>query len=92
MTFDVPAPGRREERLAEPNRRRSLILAGGGIKVGYQAGCLQVLLDEASRRAELQARHRDDGEAVGRQPSKNREGFGSVNGLDLSGPQLNRKS
>ena len=25
---------------------RSLILAGGGIKVGYQAGCLQVLLDE----------------------------------------------
>lgn len=26
---------------------RSLILAGGGIKVGYQAGCLQVLLDEA---------------------------------------------
>ena len=29
------------------NRFRSLILAGGGIKVGYQAGCLQVLLDEA---------------------------------------------
>jgi len=26
---------------------RSLMLAGGGIKVGYQAGCLQVLLDEA---------------------------------------------
>lgn len=26
---------------------RSLILAGGGLKVGYQAGCLQVLLDEA---------------------------------------------
>ena len=26
---------------------RSLILAGGGYKVGYQAGCLQVLLDEA---------------------------------------------
>jgi predicted acylesterase/phospholipase RssA len=25
---------------------RSLILAGGGLKVGYQAGCLQVLLDE----------------------------------------------
>src|SRR5262245_22685841 len=25
---------------------RSLILAGGGIKVGYQAGCLEVLLDE----------------------------------------------
>lgn len=29
---------------------RSLILAGGGIKVGYQAGCLQVLLDEAEIR------------------------------------------
>jgi predicted acylesterase/phospholipase RssA len=27
--------------------RRSLILAGGGLKVAYQAGCLQVLLDEA---------------------------------------------
>jgi predicted patatin/cPLA2 family phospholipase len=27
--------------------RRSLILAGGGMKVGYQAGVLQVLLDEA---------------------------------------------
>ncbi len=25
---------------------RALILAGGGLKVGYQAGCLQVLLDE----------------------------------------------
>jgi predicted acylesterase/phospholipase RssA len=25
---------------------RSLILAGGGLKIGYQAGCLQVLLDE----------------------------------------------
>jgi predicted patatin/cPLA2 family phospholipase len=30
-----------------PARRRSLILAGGGMKVGYQAGVLQVLLDEA---------------------------------------------
>lgn len=29
------------------NHFRSLILAGGGIKVGYQGGCLQVLLDEA---------------------------------------------
>jgi predicted patatin/cPLA2 family phospholipase len=28
-------------------RRRALILAGGGMKVGYQAGALQVLLDEA---------------------------------------------
>jgi predicted patatin/cPLA2 family phospholipase len=27
--------------------KRSLILAGGGMKVGYQAGVLQVLLDEA---------------------------------------------
>ena len=27
--------------------RRALILAGGGMKVGYQAGVLQVLLDEA---------------------------------------------
>jgi predicted acylesterase/phospholipase RssA len=30
--------------------RRSLILAGGGMKVGYQAGVLQVLLDEAEMR------------------------------------------
>ena len=30
-----------------PPIRRSLILAGGGMKVGYQAGVLQVLLDEA---------------------------------------------
>lgn len=30
--------------------RRSLILAGGGMKVGYQAGVLQVLLDEAGLR------------------------------------------
>lgn len=29
---------------------RSLILAGGGMKIGYQAGCLQVLLDEAGLR------------------------------------------
>lgn len=29
-------------------RRRSLILAGGGMKVGYQAGVMQVLLDEAA--------------------------------------------
>ena len=26
---------------------RSLVLAGGGLKVGYQAGVLQVWLDEA---------------------------------------------
>jgi predicted acylesterase/phospholipase RssA len=29
---------------------QSLILAGGGLKVGYQAGCLQVLLDELGLR------------------------------------------
>ena len=29
------------------DKRRALILAGGGMKVGYQAGALQVLLDEA---------------------------------------------
>ena len=28
--------------------KRSLILAGGGMKVGWQAGVLQVLLDEAN--------------------------------------------
>ena len=30
-----------------PNPRRSLILAGGGIKVAFQAGVMQVWLDEA---------------------------------------------
>lgn len=35
--------------------RRALILAGGGMKVGYQAGVLQVLLDEAG----LQFDHAD---------------------------------
>src|SRR5947208_14263707 len=29
------------------NKKRSLILAGGGIKVAFQAGALQVWLDEA---------------------------------------------
>ena len=33
--------------VRESGPRRSLILAGGGMKVGYQAGVLQVLLDEA---------------------------------------------
>jgi predicted patatin/cPLA2 family phospholipase len=33
--------------VSEGRPRRSLILAGGGMKVGYQAGVLQVLLDEA---------------------------------------------
>lgn len=28
-------------------KKRALLLAGGGIKVAYQAGCLQVLVDEA---------------------------------------------
>jgi predicted acylesterase/phospholipase RssA len=38
-----------EPRRADDDRpvRRSLILAGGGMKVGYQAGVMQVLLDEA---------------------------------------------
>src|SRR5438067_7927171 len=30
-----------------PKKKRSLILAGGGIKVAFQAGVLQVWLDEA---------------------------------------------
>jgi predicted patatin/cPLA2 family phospholipase len=30
-----------------PTRRRSLILAGGGLKVAFQAGVMQVWLDEA---------------------------------------------
>src|SRR5437588_2266825 len=32
---------------ANGNKKRSLILAGGGIKVAFQAGALQVWLDEA---------------------------------------------
>jgi predicted patatin/cPLA2 family phospholipase len=32
---------------ATPGRKRSLILAGGGLKVAFQAGVLQVWLDEA---------------------------------------------
>jgi predicted patatin/cPLA2 family phospholipase len=42
--------GARENGNSKPGtkpHRRSLILAGGGMKVGYQAGVLQVLLDEA---------------------------------------------
>ena len=30
-----------------PKKKRSLILAGGGLKVAFQAGVLQVWLDEA---------------------------------------------
>ena len=33
--------------IQHPKKRRSLILAGGGIKVAFQAGVLQVWLDEA---------------------------------------------
>lgn len=33
--------------MSEDGRRRALILAGGGIKVAFQAGVLQVWLDEA---------------------------------------------
>jgi predicted acylesterase/phospholipase RssA len=32
------------------SKKRSLILAGGGIKVAFQAGVLQVWLDEAGLR------------------------------------------
>src|SRR5438477_1802237 len=32
---------------APPQKKRSLILAGGGLKVAFQAGVLQVWLDEA---------------------------------------------
>ena len=33
-----------------PNKKRSLVLAGGGVKVAFQAGVLQVWLDEAGLR------------------------------------------
>ena len=33
--------------MTNGNKKRSLILAGGGIKVSFQAGALQVWLDEA---------------------------------------------
>jgi predicted acylesterase/phospholipase RssA len=33
--------------VSDQERRRALILAGGGLKVAFQAGVLQVLLDEA---------------------------------------------
>lgn len=33
--------------MADPRPRRSLIMAGGGVKVAFQAGVLQVWLDEA---------------------------------------------
>ncbi len=42
---------------------RSLILAGGGIKVGFQAGVLQVWLDEAG----IEFDHAD-GASDGRSP------------------------
>ncbi len=45
-----------------PRPRRSLILAGGGYKVAFQAGVLQVWLDEAG----LEFDHADG--ASGRQP------------------------
>ena len=51
----------RENGSATPGarpHRRSLILAGGGMKVGYQAGVLQVLLDEA--RPRFRPRRRDE--------------------------------
>ena len=33
--------------MSEPHPKRALVLAGGGLKVAFQAGVLQVLLDEA---------------------------------------------
>ena len=33
--------------VGDPKKKRSLILAGGGLKVAFQAGVLQVWLDEA---------------------------------------------
>ena len=39
----MPAP---EKVLANPNPKRSLLLAGGGLKIAFQAGVLQVWLDE----------------------------------------------
>ena len=42
-----PQRGRATDTAPAPPIRRSLILAGGGMKVGYQAGVMQVLLDEA---------------------------------------------
>lgn len=39
--------------LTAPEPRRALILAGGGLKVAYQAGVLQVWLDEAGLRFDL---------------------------------------
>jgi antitoxin (DNA-binding transcriptional repressor) of toxin-antitoxin stability system len=72
--------------------RRAMIGADGKVQGISSAQTQHVLLREASGRAELQPRHRNDGEAVGSQPSKHRQGFGAVNGLDLPGAQLDRKS
>ncbi len=40
-------PSAQPDRAGSHPRRRALIFAGGGLKVAYQAGVLQVLLDEA---------------------------------------------
>ncbi len=45
MTVDTETAGRDAVQPARP--RRALILAGGGYKVAYQAGVMQVWLDEA---------------------------------------------
>jgi len=39
--------------MSEPARKRALILAGGGLKVAFQAGVLQVWLDEAGLEFDL---------------------------------------
>ena len=39
---------------------RALMMAGGGVKVGFQAGVLQVWLDEAGRFSNLPGGERSD--------------------------------
>ncbi len=43
----MPSPDSTATNVAQPRRQRSLILAGGGLKVAFQAGVMQVWLDEA---------------------------------------------
>jgi predicted acylesterase/phospholipase RssA len=49
---NAPVPGD-AGRAAGYHPRRALVLAGGGLKVAYQAGVLQVLLDEAGLEFDL---------------------------------------
>ena len=43
----MPSSQSSDARPPQALRKRSLILAGGGLKVAFQAGVLQVWLDEA---------------------------------------------